>query len=120
MKQAIKYSLIKIKVNTVGETVSIDEETDKQYSHITGINILVEDPKVLFSTLTLQSNNVEIFPENWEIIRCRFRETAPLNFDFHELNLPAGGIRIKGQYKDSGQAQNYPYTVSLALRLENK
>ena len=80
---------------------------------------MLTDNNARFSTIELDINNQEVFPEHFEMIRIRFRPNAPFGFDYQTLNEPAGGSKVKGKYIDKPGA-NYPYSVTIALRLENK
>ena len=115
----VKYQIVTFNVNTAGQIIPIDFETDKLYNTVTGINLLLTDNNARFSTIHLDINGQEVFPENFETIRIRFRPNAPFGYDYHTLNEPAPGSQVKGTYKDSSMA-NYPYLMTLTLRLENK
>lgn len=115
----VKYQLVTFNVTTPNQQVPIDFETDKLYNTVTGINLLLTDNNARFSTIQLDINGQEVFPENFETIRIRFRPHAPFGFDYHTLREPATGSKVKGKYKDNGTA-SYPYTVTLSMRLENK
>lgn len=117
-KPKIKYQHLTYQIGVLGQEVIIDAETDKLYNTITGINIVQTDANAKFSTLSLNVNNQEVFPENFETLRVRFRENAPFGFDYHTLNEPAGGSKIKGKYTDKAGAV-YPYQLTISLRLEN-
>lgn len=114
----IKYQHLNYTVTTLGQAIDIDVETDKLYNTCTGINILLSDDNAKFSTIILDFNGVELFPEKFEVIRLRFREQVPFGFEYHTINEPAGGSRIKGKYTDKAGAV-YPYTITISLRLEN-
>lgn len=115
----VKYQLLIYTVTSSGQQISIDAETDKLYNTCTGINVLMTENTARFSTIQLDINNREVFPEDFEIIRIRFRPHAPFGFDYHTLKEPAGGSKVKGTYKDK-PGGSYPYTVTITLRLENK
>lgn len=115
----IKYQQITYSVNSANEQIVIDAETDKLYSTCTGINILLSYDDAKFSTLQLSINNLEVFPDKFEVIRLLFRGNAPFGFDYHKLNEPAGGSKVKGTYIDSGLSASYPYRITFSLRLEN-
>jgi hypothetical protein len=115
----IKYQHITFKVSSVGQAIIIDAETDKLYNTLTGINVLLTDELARFSTLQLDMNGQELFPENFEILRLQFRQHVPFGFDYHTLKEPASGSKLKGTYKDVAGAVSYPYYVTFSLRLEN-
>lgn len=115
----IKYQLITFNVNNPNQQIPIDFETDKLYNTVTGINVLLTDNNARFSTVQIDINSEEVFPENFEVLRIRFRPHSPFGFDYHTLKEPAGGSKVKGKYIDKVGA-GYPYTVTIALRLENK
>lgn len=115
----IKYQHITFKVTTLAQAIVIDAETDKLYNTCTGINILLTDEKAKFSTVQLDINGQEIFPENFEVLRLQFRPQVPFGFEYHKLNEPAGGSKLKGSYKDVAGGTVYPYFITFSLRLEN-
>lgn len=116
----VKYQQITINVPAAGAIVPIDAETDKLYKAVTGFNVLMSDETNRFSLLQLSINTVEVFPENFEVVRVLFRTQVPFGYEYHELNEAAGGSKIKGQYKDVSSGAAYPYTLVLSFRLENK
>lgn len=118
-KPKIRHQLFVYIVSVPGQQIIIDEETDKLYNTCTGVNIVLGDDSAKFSTLQLDINNVEIAPENWEVLRWKFREQSPMGYDYHTLNEPAGGSKIKGKFIDKGAFTTYPYLLSISLRLEN-
>lgn len=118
-KPKIKYQHITFAISSAGQIYNIDAETDKLYNTCTGVNVLLTDNNARFSTVQLDINGTEVFPENFEIIRIRFRPNAPFGYDYHGLKEPAGGSKIKGKYTDIPGAVSYPYTVSMSFRLEN-
>jgi hypothetical protein len=115
----IKYQHITLKVISLGQDIIIDAETDKLYTTCTGLNVLLTDDNAKFSTLQLDINGQEIFPENFEVLRLQFRQHVPFGFDYHSLREPAGGSKLKGTYKDVAGALTYPYYVTFSFRLEN-
>lgn len=115
----VKYQHLTYKIVAVGQEITIEAETDKLYNTCTGINVLLTDELAKFSTIQLDINGQEIFPENFEVLRLQFRQHAPFGFDYHSLREPAGGSKIKGTYKDVAGATSYPYFVTFSLRLEN-
>lgn len=115
----IKYQQITLVIESAGLEVPIDAETDKLYKRISGINLVLTDALNKFSTIDLDINNQEVFPENFEVLRLLFREQVPFGHEYHELNEPAGGSKIKGKYKDVPSGGVYPYKVIISLRLEN-
>lgn len=116
----IKYQQITITVPSAGTEVPIDADTDKLYNRVTGINIVMTDQTNTFSKLQLDINNIEIFPENFEVLRLLFRTQVPFGYEYHELNEAASGSKVKGKYKDVDSGATFPYIVTLSLRLENK
>lgn len=116
----VKYQLYSFNVTAANQAIQIDFESDKLYKTVTGINLLLTDNNARFSTIQLDVNGQEVFPEHFEVIRIRFRPNAPFGYDYHNLREPAGGSKIKGKYKDFGIGASYPYTVTLTLRLENR
>ncbi len=117
-KPKVKLQQIMFTITSAGQSHDIDVESDKLYNTCTGVNVLLTDNNARFSTLQLDVNGTEVFPEHFEVVRVRFRPNAPFGFDYHGLDEVAGGSRIKGKYTDDSRAI-YPYTVSISLRLEN-
>lgn len=115
----IKYQQIILTVASSGQEVPIDAETDKLYKKVTGINIVLGDATNKFSTVEMDINNMELFPENFEVLRLLFREQVPFGYEYHELNEPAQGSKLKGKYRDVPSGGLYPYKVIISLRLEN-
>ncbi len=115
----IKYQHITIQVNSVGQIVPIDAETDKLYKKVTGVNIILTDSLNKFSAIKLDINTVELFPEKFEVLRLLFREQVPFGYEYHELNEKGGGSSVKGSYTDINTGATYPYNVTISLRLEN-
>lgn len=120
MNPDIKYQAINLTVTGPKIEVPIDVATDLMYLYCTGVNVVMNDDKSKFSSLALEINSKEIFAEGWEVLRIKFREQVPFGFEYHGLKEPAAGSRVKGKYKDNGQAATYPYTLSISLRLENE
>lgn len=116
----IKYQQIYYTIENAGQQIIIDVETDKLYKRLTGINIVLSDKNNKFSTIELEVNNTEVFPEKFEILRLLFREEVPFGFDYHELDEPAKGSKVKGKYIDVNTGGNYPYNLIISLRLENE
>lgn len=114
----IKYQHITFSVSSFGQEIPIDAETDKLYNTCTGVNVVVSNEDAKFSTIQLDINSVEVFPENFEILRLLFRQHAPFGFDYHTLNEPAAGSKIKGKYIDANTS-SFPYSVTFSFRLEN-
>jgi hypothetical protein len=118
MLPKIKYQQLNYTVTAANQQITIDAETDKLYKTCTGINVLITLDTAKFSTIHLDMNNIELFPEKFEVVRILFRAFAPFGYEYQRLNEPAAGSRIKGTYTDSGVSL-YPYNVTISLRLEN-
>lgn len=118
MLPKIKYQQISYTIASAGQEIIIDAETDKLYKTCTGINVVMTYDTAKFSTLQLSINNLEVFPDKFEVLRLLFRGNAPFGYDYHRLNEPASGSKVKGIYKDSSNA-SYPYSLTISLRLEN-
>jgi hypothetical protein len=116
----IKYQQIPYKVETAGQEITIDAETDKLYKKVTGLNIVLTDANNKFSTIELEINTVELFGEHFEVLRVLFREQVPFGCEYQELNEKAEGSKVKGKYKDVSNGASYPYYFTISLRLENE
>ena len=116
----IKFQELLYTVTAFGQEVVIDVETDKRYKCCTGINVLLTDDRARFSTIELDISDIELTPENFEVVRIKYKDTAPHGYDYFPANHPAAGNKIKVKYKDKGVAGTvYPYILSISLRLEN-
>ena len=120
MKPKIKYQQYAINVPSAGAIVPIEFETDKLYSKVTGINLVATSDKNIFSTIELAINTVEVFPDDFEMLRLFFRFQVPFGYEYHELNEKAGGSLVKGKYTDIDSGATFPYKVIISLRLENE
>ncbi len=116
----IKYQQIIITIPAAGIELPIDAETDKLYKKVTGINVVLTDANGRFSTMEIEINNQEVFPEDFEVLRLLFRDQVPFGYEYHELNEPAGGSKLKGKYRDVPNGATYPYKAIISLRLENE
>jgi hypothetical protein len=120
--KAIKYQIIKILVPERGGTVSINVTTDRMYKKITGI--LMCFPFYAYfaqlSSMSLQINDREIFPEDFDVKLISYGYGVPPNEMFYLLDEEAAGSTIKA--KDGGENMGFPtpYTANLYLRLEDK
>ena len=114
----VKYQHLTYTVTSANQQIIIDAETDKLYNTCTGINDLLTNETAKFGAVKLDINGVEVFPEKFEVLRIMFRAHAPFGFDYHRLQEPAGGSKIKGTFTDNGQAI-YPYDITFSFRLEN-
>lgn len=119
MKPKIKYQQFTLIIPAAGAIVPIDVETDKLYSKVTGVNVIITDFNNIFSLLELAINTVEVFPEDFEVTRVLFRNQVPFGYEYHELNEKAGGSLVKGKYTDVNSGAAFPYRVIISLRLEN-
>lgn len=116
----IKYQQYSLTVTTAGQKLPIDFETDKLYKKVTGINIVLTDDKNKFSLLKMEINTVEVFPEDFEVLRLMFRTQVPFGYEYHDLNEKGAGSMVKGSYTDVNSGATYPYKVVISLRLENE
>ena len=120
---AIKYQIIKVTVPSAGASVKINTSSDKLYKKITGILITMPYmvPYMNMSTLSLQINDREIFPDDFEAKLISFDSTVATNERFYQLDETADGSTIKGRYTDiSNGFVDLPYTLHIYLRLEEK
>ena len=120
---AIKYQIIKVTVPSQGALVNINVNSDKLYKKITGLTITTPStvPYLNMSTLSLQVNDKEVFPDDFEIRLLTCDQSVPVNERFYLLDEVADGSTIKGKFKDAQTgATTFPYTVNLYLKLEEK
>ena len=122
--KAIKYQIIKIVVPERGGTVNINVTTDRMYKKITGI--LMCFPFYAYfaqlSSMSLQINDKEIFPEDFDVKLISYGYGIAPNEMFYQLDEEAAGSTIKAKFKDGGENMGFPtpYTANLYLRLEDK
>lgn len=116
----IKYQQITFQITAAGQEIPIDAETDKLYNTVSGMNIVLSDATNKFSAIQLDINTVELFPDNFEVLRLLFRDQVPFGCEYHELDEEGNGSKVKGKYKDVSSGGAYPYFVTISLRLENK
>ncbi|MFH0895400.1 MAG: hypothetical protein V2A54_13270 [Bacteroidota bacterium] len=121
-----KYQLIKINVESSGQTVKFSADTDKLYAKVQGLFIsLPKDESHFGSTIELRIADQEIFPDGYEtkMLTCN-QSTSPNErfflFDKDE-NVDAGGSYVDGRYTDGGFSTGitFPYTAVLYLKLKN-
>ena len=120
---AIKYQIIKVTVPNEGAMVNINVNSDKLYKKITGMTITTPSnaPNLNMSTLSLQVNDKEIFPDDFEIRLLTCDQSVPVNERFYVLDEIADGSTVKGKFKDGNVGGiTFPYTVNLYLKLEEK
>ena len=120
---AIKYQIIKVTVPNEGAMVNINVNSDKLYKKITGMTITTPStvPNLNMSTLSLQVNDKEIFPDDFEIRLLTCDQSVPVNERFYVLDELADGSTIKGKFRDGNVGGiTFPYTVNLNLKLEEK
>jgi hypothetical protein len=115
----IKYQQLTITITSTGQNIPVELETDKLYNTLTGINLVLTDETAKFSTLKMDVNNTEVLPDNFEVLRIRFRDQSPFGFDYHQLNETASGSKLKVSYTDKG-GTTFPYRVIFSFRYENK
>ena len=121
--KAIKYQIIKVTVPNEGAMVNINVNSDKLYKKITGMTITTPSnaPNLNMSTLSLQVNDKEIFPDDFEIRLLTCDQSVPVNERFYVLDEIADGSTVKGKFKDGNVGGiTFPYTVNLYLKLEEK
>ena len=82
--------------------------------------MVLTDATNKFSTIELDINTVELFPEHFEVLRLLFRGQVPFGYEYHELHEKAEGSKIKGKYRDVNNGSSYPYYFTISLRLENE
>jgi len=120
---AIKYQIIKVTVPNDGAMVNINVNSDKLYKKISGLIITTpyQVPYLNMSTLSLQINDKEIFPDDFEVKLLTTDQSTPVNERFYQMDEPADGSTIKGKYKDGNTGNvNYPHIVNIYLKLEEK
>jgi len=119
----IKYQIIKILVPNANAQVSISANTNKIYRHVRGLLITVPyevQPKDA-STCSIEINEREIFPEDFEMKLIVSDLSIPVNERMYRIEEQAEGSTVKIKFKDGGmQGIVYPYQANLYLQLEGK
>lgn len=120
---AIKYQIIKVTVPNEGAVVNINLNSDKLYKKISGLIISTpyQMPYLNMSTLSLQVNDKEIFPDDFEVKLLTTDQSTPVNERFYLMDEPADGSTIKGKFKDGYTGGiYYPHIVNIYLKLEER
>ena len=121
--QEIKYQIIKIVVPNANASVTVNANTNKLYSRVTGLLITVPfdvTPKDT-SLCNIEINEREIFPEEFEMKLIVSDLSIPVNERMFKIEEQAEGSTVKIKYKDGGmQGVVYPYQANLYLQLEGK
>jgi len=121
--QEIKYQIIKIVVPNANASVTVNANTNKLYSRVTGLLITMPfdvTPKDK-SLCSIEINESEIFPEEFEIKLIVSDLSIPVNERMYKIEEQAEGSTVKIKYKDGGmQGVVYPYQANLYLQLEGK
>jgi len=122
-----KFQIIKVKVETKGQTVKFSAETDKLYQKIQGIYVsMPKDTSHFGSTLDLRVAEQEIFPEGFETKFLAANQSSSPNerffmFDKDEV-IEARGSHMEGRFVDGGfdDGSTFPYTLNIYLKLKNE
>jgi len=121
--QEIKYQIIKIVVPNANASVTVNANTNKLYSRVTGLLITVpfEVTSKDTSLCNIEINEREIFPEEFEMKLIVSDLSIPVNERMYKVEEQAEGSTVKIKYKDGGmQGVVYPYQANLYLQLEGK
>ena len=118
MKQ--KVQLLSKEITAEGSSVSISEELDRNYSHLTGISILDKiGTGNLFNSSSIDSR--ELFPKNFEVGFIQSNSSVAPNERFFSLSeTKAAGNKIEIEFTDGGTAPSYPYTLHIYLKLNHE
>lgn len=113
-----KIQLIEKQIGAAGNSVRISEGLDKDYTRLTGISVL----STIGGGHTLQSSSVagkDLFPKNFEVEFLQSNNAVAPDERFFTLDEKAEGNKIELEFKDGGNAGNYPYTLKIYLKLED-
>lgn len=114
-----KIQLLEKEVTAANASVTLNEELDRNYSHLTGIAF----PTSLGDGATLINSSVdgaELFPKNFEVANLQSSASVAPDQRYLSLGLEAKGKKIEMEFKDGGNAAAYPYTLQVHLKLENR
>ena len=118
MKQ--KIQLIEQEVSSARQLVQVSEELSSDYDYLTGIAILEHAGQ----NAVLVSSSVagrELLPKNFETLFISSGLSVAPDQRFFTLDdQQAAGNRIDLTFQDGGTLREYPYTLRIYLRLENK
>ena len=119
-----KFQQIRVRVTGSGQTVRFSAQTDKQYSRIRGLFVLLPEDRALAGTCVgLRVNNQEVFDDTHDVRLLTSGQQVPPNdrfFRFEEF-VEAGGCSLEGRVTDpdTGAAAFTEYEVTLYLWLTN-
>lgn len=116
---AQKYQIIQSVISEAGQTVKLFDHLDKDYDYLTGVSVVdLYGYKAELSHSSIDGK--ELFPRGFDVLFIQTNNFVNPSERFFGLeDIEAKGKRIDLEYKDGGGAQ-YPYTIKLFLRLENK
>jgi len=122
-----KFQIIKIKVDSAGQTVKFSAETDKLYQRVQGIYVsMPKDTSHFGSSLELRIAEQEVFPEGFETKLLAANQSSSPNerfamFDKDEV-IEAKGSHMEGRFVDGGfdDGSTFPYTMNIYLKLKNE
>lgn len=122
-----KYQIIKIKVDSAGQTVKFSAETDKLYQRVQGVYVsMPKDTSHFGSSLELRIAEQEVFPEGFETKLLAANQSSSPNerfamFDKDEV-IEAKGSHMEGRFVDGGfdDGSTFPYTMNIYLKLKNE
>ena len=126
-----KFQQIRVLINTPGEGIRFNAQTDKQYARIRGIFVSLSNESLLPGTmLGLKVNNQEVFEELHEVkLITSGHQVAPnQKFFLFEEHLDAAGSEVEGRLTDGRQPidstiplpSGYPYEAKIYLWLINE
>jgi hypothetical protein len=118
----LKYQLVRIAITASGIEVPVEFNTEKGYAMVTGVTTNSSDRNAYLGCYfnRFEINNREIFPEGYEVKMITTGIDVPADDRFYsKIMEPADGTKVSIKYKDGGNANAYPYTATIYLRLEN-
>ena len=113
-----KIQLIEKEVPQAGATVKLSDELDRNYHRMSGISF----PEELGNRAVLISSSVdgnELFPKNFEVVNMQSSTAVSPDERYLTVNEKAEGNKIEMEFKDGGNAPDYPYILKVQVRLEN-
>jgi hypothetical protein len=120
-----KYQVIKIRVQSAGQTVKVSANTNKLYDEVRGVFVSIPDDRHHYcSTIGLRIDEEEIFPDEYETRRLTCKEALAPNqyFEFDtDEHVQAGDSKVEIKYCDGGftDGVTFPYDALLYLKLKN-
>lgn len=113
-----KIQLIEKEVPNADAVVKLNDELDRKYHCITGISFPLHiGENCLLLSSSIEGN--ELFPKNFEVVNMQSSTSVAPDERYLSVTEEANGGKIELEFKDGGNADDYPYLLKVQIRLEN-